>query len=100
MLFAAGAAIVVGLLTGLAPVLQAGRADLTGDLKAGSREGTYHRSKARVGLLVLQATLSVVLLVGAGLFVRSLRNVERTRLGYDVDPVMLVEPQHARREAR
>jgi predicted permease len=71
-------------------VLQAGRANLTGDLKSGSREGTYHRSKARIGLLVLQATLSVVLLVGAGLFVRSLRNVQITRLGYDVDPVMLV----------
>ena len=90
VLFAAGAALVVGALTGLAPVLQAGRANLTGDLKSGSREGTYHRSKARIGLLVLQATLSVVLLVGAGLFVRSLRNVKNTRLGYDVDPVMLV----------
>jgi putative ABC transport system permease protein len=90
VLFAAGAAILVGLLTGLAPVLQAGRANLTGDLKAGAREGTYHRSTARIGLLVLQATLSVVLLVGAGLFVRSLRNVENTRLGYDVEPLMVV----------
>ena len=90
VLFTAGAAIVVGLLTGLAPILQAGRADLTGDLKAGAREGTYHRSKARVGLLVLQAALSVILLVGAGLFVRSLTNVKNTRLGYDVDPVMIV----------
>ena len=90
VLFTAGAAIVVGLLTGLAPILQARRADLTGDLKAGAREGTYHRSKARVGLLVLQAALSVILLVGAGLFVRSLRNVQNTRLGYDVDPVLLV----------
>jgi predicted permease len=90
VLFTATAAIVVGLLTGLAPILQAGRADLTGDLKAGAREGTYHRSKARVGLLVLQATLSVLLLVGAGLFVRSLRNVQHTRLGYDVDPVLVV----------
>ena len=90
ILFAAGAAIVVGLLTGLAPILQARRADLTGDLKAGAREGTYHRSPMRVGLLVLQAALSVILLVGAGLFVRSLRNVQNTRLGYDVDPVMIV----------
>ncbi len=88
ILFAVGAALLVGLLTGLAPILQAGRANLTGDLKAGAREGTYHRSKARIGLLVLQATLSVILLVGAGLFVRSLRNVENTRLGYDVEPLM------------
>ena len=90
VLFTAGAALVVGVLTGLAPIFQAGRANLTGDLKAGAREGTYHRSKARIGLLVLQATLSVLLLVGAGLFVRSLRNVQKTRLGYDVDPVMIV----------
>src|SRR5687767_1489914 len=90
VLFTAGAAIVVGLLTGLAPILQARRADLTSDLKAGAREGTYHRSKARIGLLVLQAAMSVILLVGAGLFVRSLSNVKSTRLGYDVDPVMVV----------
>ena len=46
------------------------------------------RTSARacaLGLLVLQGALSVVLLVGAGLFVRSLRNVQNMRLGYDVD---------------
>ena len=90
VLFAAAAALVVGLLTGVAPVLQARRADLTADLKAGAREGTYQRSRARVALLVLQGALSVLLLVGAGLFVRSLRKVQGVRLGYDVDPVLLV----------
>jgi putative ABC transport system permease protein len=91
VLFAVCAAIAVGLLTGLAPILQASRANLTADLKAGAREGSYHRSRARVALLLLQGALSVVLLVGAGLFVRSLRNVRDIRLGYDVDPVMLVD---------
>ena len=90
VLFAASVAIAVGLLTGLAPIVQARRADLTSDLKAGAREGTYARSRMRVALLVLQGALSVVLLVGAGLFVRSLRNVQSVRLGYDVDPVLLV----------
>ena len=90
LLFTAGAAIIVGLITGLAPVFQAGRASLTNDLRSGSREGTFQRSHARTGLLVLQGALSVVLLVGAGLFVRSLRNVESVDLGYDVDPVLLV----------
>ena len=89
--FALGVAIVVGLLTGLAPILQAGRADPTSDLKSGSREGTFHRSRARIALLVLQGALSVVLLVGAGLFVRSLKNVNDVKLGYDVDPVLLVD---------
>jgi putative ABC transport system permease protein len=90
VLFAAGAALLVGLLTGLAPVLQATRADLTGDLKAGTREGTYTRSRARTALLILQGALSVLLLVGAGLFVKSLTKVEATDLGYDVDPVLVV----------
>ena len=90
VLFAFIAAIAVGLLTGLAPILQARRADLTGDLKTGSREGTYHRSRARIVLLVLQGALSVILLVGAGLFVRSLRNVQSIHLGYDVHPVLMV----------
>ena len=91
VLFAAGAALVVGLLTGLAPAFQAGRADLTSDLKAGSREGTYGRSRARIALLLLQGALSVVLLVGAGLFVRSLNNVQSVRLGYDVDPIAFID---------
>jgi putative ABC transport system permease protein len=91
VLYAAVAAIAVGLLTGLAPILQASRADLTSDLKAGTREGTYGRSRLRVGLLVVQGALSVILLVGAGLFVRSLGNVRNIRLGYDVDPIMMVE---------
>ena len=41
------AAVVVGILTGLAPILQAGRVSLTEDLKTGVRDGTYHRSRAR-----------------------------------------------------
>jgi putative ABC transport system permease protein len=88
--YAALAALAVGLLTGIAPIIQARRADLTSDLKAGTREGTFGRSRMRVGLLIVQGALSVILLVGAGLFVRSLGNVKNIRLGYDVDPVMMV----------
>ena len=65
--------------------------DVAGDLKAGAREGTFQRSRLRIALLVLQGALSVVLLVGAGLFVRSLRHVRVIPLGYDVDPVLFVE---------
>ena len=90
LLFAGTAALIAGLLTGLAPILQASRADLTGDLKAGAREGTYQRSRLRAALLLVQGTLSVVLLVGAGLFVRSLTNVRNIRLGFDADPVLIV----------
>ena len=88
--FCAVVALAAGLLTGLAPVLYAGRDDLALALKAGQREGPRQRSGLRSALLVLQGTLAVVLLVGAGLFARSLHNVRAIRLGYDVDPVMLV----------
>src|SRR5688572_30184736 len=47
VVFAIAAAIAVGLLTGLAPVLQATRANLTADLKSGTREGTHTRSRDR-----------------------------------------------------
>ena len=90
MLFALTTAIVVGLLSGLAPVLQASKANLNADLKTGAREGMHARSPARTLLLVFQGALSVVLLVGAGLFVRSLENVQSLRLGYDVDPILWV----------
>ncbi len=87
LIFAGITAVAAGLLTGLAPLFQAGRTDLTQDLKSGVREGTYHGSRIRTGLLVFQGTLSVLLLVGAGLFVRSLANVKATPLGYDADRV-------------
>ena len=81
----------VGLVTGLAPALPAGRGDLVSALKAGAREGSYQRSRLRALLVVVQGALSVALLVGAGLFVRSFANVRGLRLGYDVDPVLYVE---------
>ena len=88
LLFSAVATMLVALLTGLVPALQAGTGDLASALKTGSREGTYRRGRTRTVLLVLQATLSVVLLVGAGLFVRSLRNVQGFRMGYDIDRIV------------
>jgi predicted permease len=90
LLFALLATLIVALLTGLAPALQSVRGDLAASIRSGAREGTYQRSRLRTALLGVQATLSVVLLVGAGLFVRSLRNVEQYRMGYDADRVVAV----------
>lgn len=78
------------LITGLAPALQSVRYDLARSLNAAGREAGARASRLRTGLVVFQATLSVVLLVGAGLFVRSLLNVHNLRLGYDVRPVLVV----------
>jgi hypothetical protein len=90
-LFVGIAVLLTGLGTGLAPILQTRRVDLTQDLKAGVREGGVQRSRLRAGLLVFKGALSVVLLIGAGLFVRSLQHVRQVRLGYDPDSVLIVD---------
>jgi predicted permease len=88
LFFVAAMALGVGALTGLAPLVQVQRVNLTDDLKSGAREGPYHRSTLRTVLLLVQSALSVVLLVAAGLFVQSLRNVRQVRLGFDADSVL------------
>jgi predicted permease len=88
---ALAAALLAGVATGLAPVLLARGDDLAATLKAGGRAGAYQPSRLRSGLLVFQGALSVILLVGAGLFVRSLSNVGEMHLGYDAGPVLMLE---------
>jgi putative ABC transport system permease protein len=83
-------ALIAALVTGAAAAAFAGRGDLAASLKAGSREGTYRRSPTRTALLVVQGALSVVLLVGAALFVSSLNNVRDMRMGYDAENTLIV----------
>lgn len=83
-------ALSCGLVTGLAPAFISQRTDFVGALKSGAREGGYRRSRLRTSLLVLQAALSVTLLIGAALFVRSLTNVLSIDLGYDAQHTMVV----------
>jgi putative ABC transport system permease protein len=90
--FAATCALVAALLTVIGPAMLATRSDLAATLKAGARDGTYRRSRIRSALLVMQGALSVALLVGAGLFVRSLHNVLAIPLGYDATTVLEVWP--------
>ncbi len=91
MVYAGAAALLAGVLAGLTPLVRTRRADLTHDLRQGVREGTHQHSWLRGGLLLFQGTLSVVLLVGAGLFVRSLDNVRSVRLGYDPEQIAEVD---------
>jgi predicted permease len=83
--FTALVALASGLIAGLPPAIQASRPVLTSALKSGSRDGTRHRSRLRTGLVAMQAALSVMLLVGAALFVQSLRNVRALDIGFDPD---------------
>jgi predicted permease len=93
--FTALAALGTGLLTSLLPALQASKPELTAALKAGVREGGGARSTTRAILLAGQAALAMILLAGAGLFVRSLRNVANTPLGIDIDRVLVAGVPHA-----
>jgi len=90
--FACAVAIVVGIATSIGPTLLAVRGDLAATLRGGARGGTRERSRTRSALLIVQGALSVVLLVGAGLFVRSLHNVSTMRLGWDPEPVLIAQP--------
>ena len=90
---ALGAALVAAIATGLAPMVLAPRDDLIKTIKSGPREGTHQRSRLRSSLLIAQIVLSVILLVGAGLFIRSLDQLRSVRLGYDVEPVLLARWQ-------
>jgi predicted permease len=90
LFFTIAVALGVGILTGLAPMAQARQTSLTADLKSGARGGIYQRRNLRTALLLFQCMLAVVLLVGAALFVRSLRNVRDVRLGFDADSVLVV----------
>lgn len=86
--FTAAVGLLSGLVTSLVPALQASRPDLTPALKAGAREGSVQRSRTRAGLLAAQVALAIVLLTGAGLFLRSLRNVAELDLGIDMSHVL------------
>lgn len=85
---AIGAALFVAIITGIIPLFVSLRNDLASTLKTGARGGSYQKSHMRTTLLVLQGALSVVLLVGAGVFVRSLDHVRTMRIGYEAEHVL------------
>jgi macrolide transport system ATP-binding/permease protein len=76
LLFACGLSLVTGVLFGVAPAWIAAQAEPADALRSGSRSTTTRASLLQRGLVVLQAALSLVLLVGAGLFAQSLNKLE------------------------
>jgi hypothetical protein len=89
LLFTAGVAIATAILFGLAPALQATGFGPSSALKEDARS-TTSRSRLLPWLVTAQVALSLVLLVGAGLFVRSLRNLQRFDAGFAREGVLLV----------
>ncbi len=89
--FTVGLSILTGIIFGLAPAIRSARTDLVSCIKdQGAAIGTMRRFGLRNALVVLQVCLSLVLLVGAGLFVRSLQNASRIDLGMKTDNVVMM----------
>jgi predicted permease len=86
---------LAALVVGMTPVLYARRTSLVQALGGGNRHTDARASRTRTWLLAAQLSLSVALLIGAGLFVRSFQQARGLHLGYDVDPIVVVS-EHRR----
>jgi predicted permease len=81
--------MLTGLVFGLVPALQATRSNLQGSLKEGARGATGgRRAWLRNGLVVTEISMSLVLLIGASLFVRSFLNLQNANVGFDTAPLL------------
>jgi len=90
LLFTAVAVLLTTLLAGVVPAIQSSRTDLVSSFKRGGQGAVGHGTATRTTLLVAQIAMTLVLLVGAGLFVRSLRKAQGLDLGFDADRVLRV----------
>jgi predicted permease len=79
---------LTGILFGLAPAVRATGLDLATAIKQG-RRATGAVSRLSKGLVVLQVALSLLLLVGAGLFIRTLYNLQQVNLGFNQEKLLL-----------
>ena len=81
--------LLTGIVFGLAPALQAARTNLQESLKEGGRGAAgSRRARLRSALVVAEIAMSLVLLIGASLFVRSFLNIQHSSAGFDTSPLM------------
>lgn len=90
LIFTALVAVFTGILFGLIPALQSAKPELSSALKEGGRSGTetLGRGRLRAALIVTETALAMVLLVGAGLLLRSLLGLGRVDPGFAKDHVI------------
>ena len=89
--FTFGVSVVAGALLGLVPALQSTRPDVAGALRSESAAGGQPgQLRWRNALVVAQLTISLVLLVGAGLFLRSFQRVQSVDPGFGREPTALM----------
>jgi predicted permease len=83
LFFAFGISLVVGIAFGLAPALKTSRADVQGSLKSGDRGSTRAHPRGQSALVMIQMALTLVLLLGAGLLLRSIGDLRKVNPGFD-----------------
>jgi predicted permease len=95
--FTGGVSLLAVILAGLAPALRATRVELVSAFKAGSASALPERTLLglRKGLVVFQVAVTLVLLVGASLLLRSLADLEEQNLGFSPKHVLLVNMEPA-----
>ncbi|MDQ3315591.1 MAG: ABC transporter permease, partial [Verrucomicrobiota bacterium] len=88
--FTVALSALTGILFGLAPALQASRLNISGSLSEGGRGGTgYRRTDARSLLLIGEVALSLILLVGAGLLIKSFFRLQDVKPGFNPERVLI-----------
>jgi len=88
LMFAVAASVLAGLLSGVLPGLRASGGDFSGILRAGISPGTRNR-RLGASLLLVEAALCVLLLVGSGLLIRSFIRLAQVEPGFDVSNVLM-----------
>ena len=93
LFFTMGVSLLTGLVFGLAPAWRSARVNVSSTLKEAGRGMTGSSAKIGAGkiLVIGQLALSVMLLIGAGWFIRTLRNLENVDLGYQREKLALVD---------
>ncbi len=87
--FVAGISMLTGLIFGLVPAMRATQVDLSSAMKENSRSVAASRTWLSKALLVTQVAVSVVLLIGAGLFVRTLQNLQSVDVGFSPGNILM-----------
>lgn len=91
LFFTTGVSIMAGVLFGLVPAIRSSKSDLASAMKEKTKTAVGRlRLSLSAGLVVVQVALSMVLLTGAGLFARSLLNLQTDEVGFNRNNVLLV----------
>jgi putative ABC transport system permease protein len=100
-LFTLGVSLLTGLVCGLAPALQTSKPDLNEALKEGGRTGTSGAARHRIRnlLVISEVALSLILLIGSGLLIKSFLRLRNTDTGFDEENLLTMQLSYTANES-